>query len=522
MWEFLRLCLTAKNKPRIHILYTKSPQVKRQVARQNCKALAVLAASLVMQLLGLCPINLGSASIWRLESGAQHPIMSIFRQPAAMAQEAKEGPSARSRLSRGIETYFASCRLNEGSRIEPRFGTARHLDIGSGTIEYGTAALYAPQNLPLPSECKSGIEYRDALRLATEMWRQSKLNFLACFAEEALFEKLRKCKGKICIYIHGYDKTFEQSLEDACMLFADHKQYLSANSQFLPILFNWPSASSPSKYAEDEANLEWSRKSFFQFMDRVLAEKQEDCSLEIVAHSMGCRLIFDYICRGGDSESGPSEGGGSGNKTKKPFLNNLYLCSADLDFHAAEEQKEKLESSVSGMTYIFVSDRDRPLIMSQYLHGQPRLGRPMDPPRQGGNPQTSSRTAAAAEAKGSEDFMDKISSSGFWKGLTLDALEVWLGPNKTDLPEVMGWLSQNPSLDQDFARNASFVDVSNLAQLNMGHAICWSVVSSLMAGETNLSQLRKRVVHKIPDQSYLTQCGGKPRVLYRFHRLDPL
>lgn len=409
-----------------------------------------------------------------------------------------DSPVIRSNIPKGLQVYFATSRLNDGSRSSPSYGGSRHIDLGSGSLEYGTAALRTPANMLSPNQAQSGMQYRDLLKNDTDLWRNAKVNFIGCFEEEDFFQKVHDCTGKICIYIHGYDKPFEESLQDASMLFADYSQYRDENHQFLPILFSWPSAGGKSKYSVDEANVEWSKKSFEIFMDRLIKEKNPNATIDLVGHSMGSRLVVSYL-----TQEHP--------ELQKPYLNNLFLCSADVDFHEVEAQKLKLESAVSGLIYIFVSDKDRPLIMSQLMHGEPRLGRPVDPPV--------SQTPDTGD--GLSGIANKLGSSDFWSQLTVTAAEMWLGPECNDPPEVVAWIAQNPALDQEFGAKSRLIDDSDLAIANMGHGIAWPVISSIMAGSLEFPLLHGRAVHKRPDKAYLAQCGGKPRVLYRFIRLDP-
>ena len=421
-------------------------------------------------------------------------IFSLLSITGLQGSKVAAEPQQSVRIPKGVQIYFASSRLNDGSRTEPKYGGSRHLDLGLGSIEYGTAALRTPPQLVNPNQAKSGAEYRDILKNDTDLWKQAKINFIGCFDEDDLLNKVRKCSGKICIYIHGYDKPFEEALQDAAMLATDYLQYTDGEHDFVPILFSWPSIGGRSKYSNDEANIEWSKEPFEDFLDKIIKAKNPDASLDIVAHSMGNRLAFNYFVADHD-------------ELKRPYINNLFLCSADVDFHSVELYRERIESAVSGLVYIMTSDKDRPLIMSQLLHGQPRLGRPIDPP--------------ASDVQTAVTDPNKLASSDFWLGLATQAAEIWLGPSNTDTGDVLAWLSQNPNLDQEFGKRCRLLDVSDLAIANMGHAVAWPVVSSIMAGKLDFPLLRGRPVHKRPDKDYLQQCGGKPNVLYRYIRLDP-
>ncbi len=417
------------------------------------------------------------------------------------------------KIPRNIQVYFASSRLNEGSRSSPSYGGRRHLDLGSGSMEYGTATLKTPLGLLSCRQATNGAQFREMMRVESELWHAAQLNFIGCFTRDDLLEKVRNARNKICIYIHGYDKTFLESLQDIAILSADFAQYTEDKEDFLPIVFSWPSAGDKKKYSEDEASLEWSKKGFCDLLDSIIAEKSESAELEIVGHSMGNRLLVSYL------QQRQKTGAGKKENTESP-INNIYMCSADVDFHKFEELRPIIESQVKNHVYIFVSDRDRPLIMSQYMHGAPRLGRPIDPP--GAEPTgTEAKNVQDVQANKDEPNKSKFTSGEFWSKLFLDAAEVWLGPGSSENPDVLQWLARNPSLSQEFGEKSRLIDLSDLAVANLGHALSSPLISSMIAGKMQLPQLKSRIVHKRPDKEYLNQCGGKPLVLYRYIRLDP-
>ncbi|MBX9686579.1 MAG: alpha/beta hydrolase, partial [Candidatus Obscuribacterales bacterium] len=289
-------------------------------------------------------------------------------------------------------------------------------------------------------------------------------------------------------------KPFEEAAEDATMLFDDYTQNEGSSNnpqkKLLPILFSWPSVGGRTEYGTDEANLEWSAPAFDTIMDRILKEKNPNSQIEIVAHSMGVRLVVWYLSRF------PAA-------LEKPIFENLFLCSGDVDFFTAEQKKKLLEDSVRNRVYIFVSDRDKALILSHLLHEQPRLGRPIDPPKF-----TRART--------------QVFTSAYLAQLTTDTSDLLAGNDFTEPPEVKAWLANNPLLDREFGPKSRFIDVSELITKDFGHGVAFSVIAAYMAGQTSIRQLKEQIVHKRPDRTTLIQCGGNPDHLYRFLRLEPM
>ena len=165
----------------------------------------------------------------------------------------------------------------------------------------------------------------------------------------------------------------------------------------------------------------------------------------------------------------------------------------------AESRKSDIESAADRAVTVIVSDRDAPLITSQLLHGQPRLGRPIDPPN--------------VRADKSE-FL----SSSFWSRLTLDASTLLLPNAINSDSDVIRWINQNPQLGKEFGEKTIFIDVTDLVSGELGHRLAYPVIAGIL--RETLSPLSSTAVYKRPDRSTLEAMGGSPRWLYRFHKID--
>ena len=386
------------------------------------------------------------------------------------------------------QLYFATTRLNKGSAKSPDYSGERLLN--GGIIEYGVAGLHEPEELLSPAKARDGKQYKRLLRSDADSWRKSKLSFVSKTDEESFFKHIREWNGLIAIYLHGYDKPFVEALDDACMVFADYQQYeTSPQKKLLPIVFTWPSIGGRTEYGTDEANLEFSSVAFEQFIDRVLKEKNPNAHLDIVSHSMGGRLLLWYLNREMSWKAGP-------------IFRNLYLCSCDIDFHTFELKKSLFENSVSNKVYVFVSDRDKALILSHYIHDHPRLGRPVDPPK---------------FIRERNTFLTK----SYIAQITTDTGDLLAGNSYTEPNDVKRWLHENPGLDCELGEKSRFIDVTELITKDFGHGPAFSVIAAYMAGQNNIPQLKAQVVHKRPDRASLLQNGGKPARLYRFLRFEP-
>jgi hypothetical protein len=278
----------------------------------------------------------------------------------------------------------------------------------------------------------------------------------------------------------------------------------------LIVVFSWPSANSPEKYTADEANLAWSTEEFITFLNTLIERKNEKSPLHIVSHSMGNRAMASFLAQtqalqatGNDRSDNENDSTDKIDKTNKrtPF-DTVILANADVDFHEFELLKKALDAQTTRNAFILVSDRDRAIISSQTLHGQPRLGRPVDLP------------------------ISRTGQLGLNKNMIISQLMLFADPsllsdNINNSPQVASWLQANPNLGRDFSNKAKFIDVSELITQNNGHRLAAPVAAGLLSPSQNIFPLRTKAVYKFPDKSFLEQCGGSPLWIYRFHRIDP-
>lgn len=441
----------------------------RSLKGMSCKAIAAFLASSLI---------LGSGAVLSVAEAQQ------FR-PSRSSQP-------QFRYNGAQKVWFATTRLNEnGSVLKPIFAAKRHLDMGVGSIDYGTADVSKPLlNGTLAtsgnwSNFHSLMTGTDAGYLAggVRLQLQNDSNFI---------DAVSNFDGTIMIFAHGYDESFNKSLQDTALIASELEGQMPAQA-VLPIAFSWPSFDSTKDYSADEANLEWSKKSFTTLVARLLVAKKPETKLVIVGHSMGCRLVFDLLKL-------PEI-------YKKPLIEKIILSSADCDYYQALDDIPDLEQLVKDKIYVLVSERDGPLLTSQALHKMPRLGKPTE---------TYTNDASLASK------LSDVTSNPLLKSLINNAGTVLLPAQNVQYPELAAWLSSNPNLSQELGVKSEFYDVSELAdfQSELGHRLCWPVIARLLSPGALLSPLTVEIIHKMPERNYLEQTGGRPKVLYRFHKVS--
>jgi esterase/lipase superfamily enzyme len=417
-------------------------------------------------------------------------------------------------LAENVDLYYATTRLNESPSGRPLYGGKRHLDLGQGSTEYGITTFPKPDNAPPLSRAANWSTLRQQMNLRDLTWITMKPGQINKMSESDFYRQLRDFHGQILIYAHGYDQTFDEASREFAELI-DEITRREPDKKLLPILYTWPSPGNTADYPGDEANLEWTEKPFRELLNRISLEKTADSSLNLLAHSMGARLAFWY-------------GTIQGNYGSAPLFNNIYLTNADLDFHTAEQKKPELERLVAGNLYVFTNDNDGPLLTSQLLHKEPRLGRPAE--SNGKARQDIAQLAANPKQAASElltNFINegqKLNTNSNLTQFALKASEKFLpkqssNTNHAGSPEVQKWLNQNPSLSRPWGSRSKLIDVTGLVTLNLGHRLPWPVLASLIA-TGNFSPFVTNPSHKKPDSTTLSQMGGQPLYLYRWEKLD--
>ena len=179
------------------------------------------------------------------------------------------------------------------------------------------------------------------------------------FAAEAFWEELESTAAAdpdkpIVLFVHGYFYGFER----VCLRGAGLQQALGDRGHL--VMFTWPSDGNPAGYVSDQADVEWSVPQLADVI-RELEQRFGPERIRLVAHSLGTRGMLYALER-------ILLEGGSG-----PFASQLVLLAPDFDAGTFLANLPLVDPVVGDIT-VYASDNDRPLEISEELHGQPRLG----------------------------------------------------------------------------------------------------------------------------------------------------
>lgn len=155
------------------------------------------------------------------------------------------------------------------------------------------------------------------------------------------------------LYTHGFYVDFDKGCRRAAVLQENAGQL----GRFL--WFSWPSDGSLLNYTHDEADLYWSvldlAATIVAMEDRFGPDR-----VNLAGHSLGGRgmvlAIHDIAAQRPDVR-----------------LGDVVLLAPDMDFDVFARLLPRIRPVVRSIT-IYVADADRPLALSESVHGYPRLG----------------------------------------------------------------------------------------------------------------------------------------------------
>jgi esterase/lipase superfamily enzyme len=155
------------------------------------------------------------------------------------------------------------------------------------------------------------------------------------------------------LYTHGFYIDFDKGCRRATVL------QESAGLQGRFLWFSWPSDGSLLNYTHDEADLLWSVLDLAEIV-ASLADRFGPGRVNLAGHSLGGRgmvlAIHDVAAQRPDI-----------------LLGDVVLLAPDIDFDVFARLLPRIRPIVRSIT-VYVTEADRPLALSERVHGYPRLG----------------------------------------------------------------------------------------------------------------------------------------------------
>ena len=231
----------------------------------------------------------------------------------------------------------------------------------SDRIHYGVSNVYIPKKRKVGKIKKSLFQkLADGIIFSKDV----KLRSILKLSEEDFCINLKmgldsgddEVKAEVLIYIHGYNVDFKEAAIRAAQLGVD----LDING---PVAFySWPSKGKKRKYLADEASIYASEQYIEEFLDKITSSlDSKNVNIYVIAHSMGNRGLLNALKNI------------QANKKKALQLKHIILAAPDVDKDVFERDASSY-SYCSDNTTLYVSDKDKAVSFSRYLHEYDRVG----------------------------------------------------------------------------------------------------------------------------------------------------
>jgi esterase/lipase superfamily enzyme len=155
------------------------------------------------------------------------------------------------------------------------------------------------------------------------------------------------------LYVHGYNIDFSKGCRRAALF----QQNADIAGRFL--WFSWPSDGAAASYMHDEADMYWSLP---DLADTIIALDRRFGSgtVDVIGHSLGARGVVLAL-------------GEVAYREPDLRLGHVVLLAPDMDFGIFERILPRIRPITESIT-VYTTAGDRPLALSQQLHGYARLG----------------------------------------------------------------------------------------------------------------------------------------------------
>lgn len=228
----------------------------------------------------------------------------------------------------------------------------------SREVRYGHCDVYVPESHKIGSIGSSAL-----IRLLTWTDDRLKLRHLATVAEEQFWSAIRDQLSAVpvparhaVVFIHGFNVSFEEAAIRAAQIGFD------LGVEGAMAFFSWPSQGSVDQYPGDGESIQASEPAITDFLVDF-AERSGAEAVHVIAHSMGNRGLLRAVTRiAQDAE-----------RRSGLMFENFILAAPDVDVDVFLNLA-KAYGSLARRTTLYVSEKDKAVSLSRWLHGYDRVG----------------------------------------------------------------------------------------------------------------------------------------------------
>ncbi|NDV60988.1 alpha/beta fold hydrolase [Puniceicoccales bacterium CK1056] len=229
-----------------------------------------------------------------------------------------------------------------------------------GKTRYGAAMVAID---PEPVLSAFSVAQTNRLMQRPQLPRRQALQKIQPLQKDAFMEAIgrysmdREVPEDILIFIHGYKRSFADSVENAARL----RYQLAFPGP--AIAFSWPSTDSVSGYLADVENLDWSVPALRDLIEGM-GERFPHTRLHLVAHSLGNRALLQLLAELLQNDQ----------EADRLPIGQLVLIAPDFDRDIFMRDVAPELHRLPFRKTLYVSSEDFPLMASGKVFQYPRLG----------------------------------------------------------------------------------------------------------------------------------------------------
>ena len=151
---------------------------------------------------------------------------------------------------------------------------------------------------------------------------------------------------RVMVFVHGFNNSFSF----AARRLAEFSSRI--NFDGVVVMFSWPSSNKARFYMEDDEQVEQSCPRFSYALNRIY-QLIENTQVDVVAHSMGAKLLFDSLTAG------------QGGRCAAPDINlkDIVLAAPDIRVSTFKESFDIFSENAEQIT-LYASSKDKALFLS--------------------------------------------------------------------------------------------------------------------------------------------------------------
>jgi esterase/lipase superfamily enzyme len=277
----------------------------------------------------------------------------VMTEPEAANRRRRQGPVPRIVKTEYVVWYGTNRCVIRSDGVPTGYSAAR-----GSKVHYGMCRVYIPRAHKIGSLGSPWWK-----RLLT--WTDDRLRLMKIkeLRQELFWQQIASQLSKLTvdernavIFVHGYNVWFKDAAIRAAQIGFD----LSIKGAMA--FFSWPSQGAIGGYMADAATIEASEQDITNFMIDFVTKSGAE-SVHIIAHSMGNRGVLRAVNR---------IAGQAQQRSGVPF-GQIVLAAADVDSDTFR-QLCGAYAQIARRTTLYISERDRAVEASHWLHQFPRAG----------------------------------------------------------------------------------------------------------------------------------------------------